>query len=170
MDLDRVFALAHLDLRRPERRGVGQRAAAAANFGADGNAVLASRVMQFEGSVELKSGPCGGEGFTLVGRERGRTEEPLHLSLLCAVPPGLPARLDSPRVDLGAEGTRIVVGDAAWEIAPRAVFVHRDVGRAFCSAVPGEPAPAAKRLFWRLLLALASSRPGRAWLARRGGS
>jgi len=127
-------------------------------------------MIQFDGAVQVRCGPCAEHGFTLVGMEHGRPREPLHLSLLCAPPAGLPAQLDSPSIQLQDGAGRIVARDRVWQIAPRASFAHRDVTAAFGAAVPGEPAPLSKRLFWRAVLALAGSPPGRAWLARRAGA
>ncbi len=127
-------------------------------------------MMRFEGPVEVRCGPCAAQGFTLVGVQHGRPREPLHLSILCAPPAGLPARLESPSVELEGTSARIIMGNREWEIAPRASFAHRDATDAFGAAIPAERAPLSKRLFWRVILALAASPLGRAWLARRAGA
>jgi hypothetical protein len=49
---------------------------------------------------------------------------------------------------------------------------HRDVRAALLAAIPPRPAPLAKRVFWRLVLAIARVAPGRALLLqlrRRSG-
>jgi hypothetical protein len=40
------------------------------------------------------------------------------------------------------------------------VHLHRDVAPPFYRALPPRPVPPGKRLFWRLVLALAASRAG----------
>lgn len=46
-------------------------------------------------------------------------------------------------------------------IEARALHVHRDIGNAFHRAVPPRPVPLKKRLFWRVVLALAGTRAGK---------
>jgi hypothetical protein len=44
------------------------------------------------------------------------------------------------------------------------VHLHREIAPQFYRAIPPRPAPWAKRVFWRMVLALAASRAGLALL------
>jgi hypothetical protein len=127
-----------------------------------------SELERFSGRVELRAGPCGGAGFTLVGRLAGHADEVAHLSVDCATPLDLPSELDSPVLEsLGSGRWRILARGREWVLTPRAVFLHRDVARTFFKAVPQRPAPLWKRAFWRAVLVWAASGLGRRWLRRR---
>lgn len=56
---------------------------------------------------------------------------------------------------------RITSASRDWTIEATSLHVHRDIGSAFYRAVPPRPAPLKKRLFWRLVLALAGTRAGK---------
>lgn len=56
---------------------------------------------------------------------------------------------------------RIVAGSWDRTLAAASVHVHRDIGGAFYRAVPPRPTPFKKRLFWRGMLALASTGAGK---------
>jgi len=94
--------------------------------------------------------------------------------ILTFVGPGLPAVPDSlpdPAVlALGEHHYRISTPARSWEIEPRSVHLHRDIGRAFYRAIPPRRVPLRKRLFWRLVWMLAGTRAGRRVLfsLRRG--
>jgi hypothetical protein len=60
----------------------------------------------------------------------------------------------------GAGRYRIASPAGDWLINARAVHLHRDVAPPFYRALPPRPVPPGKRLFWRLVLALAASRAG----------
>jgi hypothetical protein len=119
----------------------------------------AGELARFSGVVECRLDPGGPLGLTLVGRSD--TSVPAQVSFLCPAPASWPASLDSPLV-ARADTERIVVKAGAAErvLHVRGVFVHRDVTRAFERAVPPRRAPFGKRVFWRLVLALAASRVG----------
>jgi len=65
---------------------------------------------------------------------------------------------------IGAGQYRIRAGGSEWLLAAHGAEVHRDVGASFYRALPPRPAPAGRRLLWRLVLALAASRAGLALL------
>jgi hypothetical protein len=76
--------------------------------------------------------------------------------------PPLPDLLHDVRVDRVTDGTWCIVAqESSIEIAAASVHVHRDCSVPFAAAVPPRHAPLAKRLFWRLVLALALSGFGR---------
>jgi hypothetical protein len=122
--------------------------------------------VSFTGSLECRRS-AGCAGVTLVGRTS--SGDLVHLSLLGAVPEDLPARLDAAEIErVDAQHYRISSGARAWVLAARP-FLHYDLSAAFYAAVPPRPVPPLKRLFWRLVLAAARTRPVRAWLARARG-
>lgn len=118
-----------------------------------------------EGSLECRRAsepPC----LTLVGRDQGGNR--VHLTLLGALPEDIPPRLDAASVTrLGAGRYEISAPGRAWELAALRAYLHYDLSEAFYRAVRPRRVPLAKRLFWRVVLAAAASRPGRRWLARR---
>jgi hypothetical protein len=85
-------------------------------------------------------------------------------------PADLPQTLSAARVEsIGANEYRIASAAGEWRITARCVHLHRDIAAAFYAAIPPRPVPAGKRIFWRLVLALAGSRTGMAVLkALRG--
>ncbi len=89
--------------------------------------------------------------------------------MIGAVPADLPARLDTASVDCTeAERYRISAGGWTWVVAAPRAYLHYDLSEAFYGALPPRRVPLGKRLLWRLLLAVAASRIGTSWLARRG--
>ena len=130
----------------------------------------AVRVAQFQGGVECRRESAGPLGLTLTGRGAGHAGEPLRLAFAAAAPADLPARLADALIErTGPEEYRIAAGAREWRLTARALHVHRDAGEAFYSAIPGRPAPLARRVLYRALLALARAPFGLALLraARR---
>ena len=76
-------------------------------------------------------------------------------------PGDCPDMLDDAVVEhLGGARYRIRCGARDWLIEAEAVHVHREIAGPFYRAIPPRPAPWRKRLFWRIVLALAASRAG----------
>lgn len=70
---------------------------------------------------------------------------------------------------LGERRYRITSGSRDWSIEAASMHVHRDIGSAFYRAIPPRPVPLTKRLFWRVVLALAGTGAGkRLLLSLRG--
>jgi hypothetical protein len=65
---------------------------------------------------------------------------------------------------LGGADYRIGAGQREWLISSPAVHLHRGIAAQFYRAIPPRPAPWTKRMFWRVVLALAASRAGLALL------
>lgn len=125
-------------------------------------------MIRFEGLVECRIDRGGPLGLTLSGR---RGAEGLHVAFVGAAPADFPAHFDGAVIEpAGSDEYRVVSGGEPRTIRARRVFVHRDVRQVFCAAVPTRPAPAAKRLFWRAVLAFAGSSLGRRALANRRAS
>ncbi len=133
-------------------------------------------VAAFRGAVRCRRDPAGPLEITLEGRaagevaEAGAAGDPLTIAFSGAADPGLPEALDDVMVErVGPARYRIASGTRAWLIEAAAIHLHRDVAREFYRALPPRPAPAARRLVFRLALLLAGSRAGLAVLrALRG--
>jgi hypothetical protein len=109
--------------------------------------------------------------LTLTGPAADSQEERLILTFVGPGLPDVPASLRDPEVLALAERRyRIRTPVRSWEIEPRSVHLHRDIGKAFYRAIPPRRVPLRKRLFWGLVLMLAATRAGRRVLfsLRRG--
>jgi hypothetical protein len=126
-------------------------------------------IVEFRGRVEcrLAAAPLG---LRLSGRTAGRGGEMTHVDFRGPPPVEWPASLYDVKVEPGAPGTYRVVGAAQVLVVHAAgVHVHREIEAAFRAVVPQREAPLSKRLFWRIVLALAASDRGRQLLlALRG--
>ena len=92
-------------------------------------------------------------------------EEPTALAFSATAPADLPVTLQDAVVDhLGGADYRIGAGQREWLISSPAVHLHRGIAAQFYRAIPPRPAPWTKRMFWRVVLALAASRAGLALL------
>jgi hypothetical protein len=130
----------------------------------------AATVAQFTGSVRCRRAPEGPLGLTLTGCTAVHPGAELELAFAGVAPADLPERLEDARVEAAAPGEyRIAAGGREWRVTARALHAHYNVGAAFYGAIPGRPAPLARRFLYRVLLALARSRAGLALLraARR---
>ncbi|HVC30103.1 MAG TPA: hypothetical protein VND24_02875 [Steroidobacteraceae bacterium] len=98
----------------------------------------------------------------LTGSSADSADDILILTFTAPEPSGLPGSLSAAAVfALGGRHYRIACGSRDWMIEAGSLHVHRDIGRAFYRAIPPRPAPLAKRLFWRIVIALAGSRAGK---------
>jgi hypothetical protein len=113
-------------------------------------------VAAFRGSVLCRRTHCA---LILTGSAADSGRERLILTFITsslADLPELPASLIDPAVlALDAGRYRISSGPRDWVFEATSVHLHRDIGDAFHRAVPSRPAPLKKRLFWRVVLALA---------------
>ena len=110
------------------------------------------------------------DALILSGCAADSADEVLILTLVSAGPAELPESLSAAVVTmLDEQHLRITSGSRDWVVAATSVHLHRDIRRAFYRAVPARPAPLIKRLFWRIVMALAGNRAGkRLLLAIRG--
>lgn len=100
--------------------------------------------------------------LSLTGAAADSTDDILILTFVAPEVSGLPDNLSAVVVrSLG--GSRYGIGSASgdWIIEASSVHVHRDIGRTFYRAIPPRPTPLRKRLFWRVVLALAGTRAGK---------
>ena len=118
----------------------------------------------FRGSVRVRraSGPLG---LTLSGDTREQPGAATALAFSAPAPADFPEALTDAVVERIAPGQyRITSTAREWLIGARAVHLTREVAAEFYRALPPRPVPAAKRVFLRLVLALAASRAGFALL------
>jgi hypothetical protein len=111
-----------------------------------------------------------GNALILRGDAADCADEVLILTLIAPARADPPERLTAAVVTrLDEQRYRIAAQSGAWIVAATSCHLHRDIGGAFYRAIPARPAPLAKRLLWRLVMALAGSRAGkRLLLALRG--
>jgi hypothetical protein len=127
-------------------------------------------VVRFQGWISCRRDGEGPLGLILVGRTqdppKDRPSEAVQMAFACTAPPDMPEALEDAVVErLGPRQYRITSGDLSWTLDAVA-HVHREVATAFYRALPPRQVPFRKRLFWRVLLALAANPAGR-WLLLR---
>lgn len=121
-------------------------------------------IVSFRGPVSCLRGAAP-LGLTLVGETPGHPGERTALAFSAAAPAAFPATLEDAVVDrVGTGQYRVTSAPREWLIAATAVHLHRDVGARFYRAIPPRRVPLTKRLFLRVVLALAASRTGLALL------
>jgi hypothetical protein len=102
----------------------------------------------------------------LVGRTQDRPNEAVQMAFAGSAPPDIPDALEEATVEmLGPRRYRISSGERSWTVDGVA-HLHREVATAFYKALPPRPVPFRKRLFWRVMLALAANPAGRRLLLR----
>jgi hypothetical protein len=127
---------------------------------------MPERLATFSGPVHCESS-AGVPRLTLTGSSTLEAPgEPTTLAFTASAPADLPATLADPVAvdDLGGAHYRISAGRREWRIDSKAVHLHREVAAQFYRAIPPRPAPWPKRVFWRMVLALAATRAGLALL------
>ncbi len=121
---------------------------------------MAERLATFRGAVHCERADAV-PGLSLSGTTAEAPGEPTTLAFSAAAPADLPGMLQDATVDhLGGAEYRIGAATHGWLISSPAVHLHRDIAAQFYRAIPPRPAPWAKRLFWRAVLALAAGRVG----------
>ena len=119
------------------------------------------RIVRFRGGVSCRrdEGPLG---LTLIGRTTDSPDEIATLTFVAAAPSGLPEALEDATVEQVDTGSyRIRTGRREWIIPSRSAHLHREVSATFYRAISPRPVPWNKRLFWRVVLALAGNRAGK---------
>jgi hypothetical protein len=130
---------------------------------------MSERLATFRGAVRCTRARDV-PGLTLTGMTDEAPDEPTALAFSKGAPADPPATLQDVVVERLADG-RYRVGSASgeWLLPPGALHLHREIATAFYRAIPPRPAPWQKRVFWKLVLALAGTRAGLAtlrWLRR----
>lgn len=100
--------------------------------------------------------------LTLSGSAADSADDRLILTFISPSIPDVPASLTS-AIIRAVDERRYQISSAARDLIVEAtsLHVHRDIGSTFYRAVPPRPAPLGKRIFWRVVLALAASSPGK---------
>lgn len=118
-----------------------------------------SPLAAFQGAVVCRRGV---NALSLTGSAADAPDDILILTFVAPEVSGLPERLNGATVRALGECRYGIGSDSGdWIVEASAVHAHRDIGRVFYRAVPPRPAPLEKRLFWRVVLALAGSRAGK---------
>ncbi len=127
----------------------------------------APRAIHFRGWISCRRDGEGPLGLILVGRAtQHRREEAVQVAFSCAAPVDIPEALEEAHLEfLGGQRYRLTSGDKSWTLEGP-IHVHREVAGAFYKAIPPRPVPWGKRLFWRVMLRLASHPLGRRLLLR----
>jgi hypothetical protein len=122
--------------------------------------------VRFAGWASCRRDGEGPLGVILVGRTQDRPDEVVYMAFAGPAPADLPEALEEPTVEsLGPGRYRISSGERSWTLEGVA-HIHREVATAFYKALPPRPVPFRKRLFWRVMLALAATPAGRRLLLR----
>jgi hypothetical protein len=122
------------------------------------------RMVRFRGGVSCRrdGGPLG---LTLIGRTTDRPDEIATLAFAAAAPPGLPEALEDATVEQVEAGRYRIRSDLReWVFSARSAHLHREVASTFYRAIAPRLVPWKKRLFWRIVLAVAASRVGKTLL------
>jgi|GEM_PF-538475 len=113
--------------------------------------------IQFRGWIACRRDGEGPLGLILIGATVDQPGEVAQLAFSAQPPPDFPDALEDACVEeLADRRYRIVSGAREWTIEG-AMHLHREVGKAFCKALPPRAVPLRKRLFWWLALRLAGS-------------
>lgn len=119
------------------------------------------RIVRFRGGVSCRR-EAGPLELTLVGLTTDRPDEVATLAFSGTAPAGLPEALEDATVEQVEAGRyRIRSGQREWVFAARAVHLHREVSASFYRAIAPRVVPWSKRLFWRVVLAMAASPTGK---------
>ena len=103
-----------------------------------------------------------GNVLTLSGSDADSADDRLILTFISPSVADLPDSLDAASIRALDEGRyRITSASRDLTFEATSVHIHRDIGDAFYRAIPPRAAPLKKRLFWRVLLALAGTRAGK---------
>lgn len=125
------------------------------------------RTIHFRGWISCRRDGEGPLGLILVGRaSQHRREEAVQIAFSSPAPVDMPEALEDARLEfLDDRRYRLTSGDKSWTLEGP-IHVHREVAGAFYKAIPPRPVPWRKRLFWRVMLGLASNPLSRRLLLR----
>ncbi|MDB6100452.1 MAG: hypothetical protein JWO52_451 [Gammaproteobacteria bacterium] len=129
----------------------------------------ARRIVRFRGGVSCRrdEGPLG---LILIGRTTDQPNETATLAFAASAPSGLPEALEDATVEqIDAGRYRIWTGRREWIFPARSAHLHREVSTIFYRAITPRLVPWSKRVFWHVVLAMASSQVGKRllWVLRR---
>ena len=129
----------------------------------------ARRIVRFRDGVSCRRDEAP-LGLTLIGRTTDRSDEIATLAFAGVAPANLPEALEDATVEqVDPNRYRIRSGRREWIVSARVVHLHREVSATFYRAIAPRLVPWKKRVFWRVVLAVASNSFGRRLLlALRG--
>jgi hypothetical protein len=118
-----------------------------------------SQVAAFRGPVACRR---TADSLTLIGAAADSADDRLILTFISPSMAEVPDSLAAAIVRAVDEHHyRIASASGDLTIEAASLHVHRDIGSMFYRAVPPRPAPLGKRIFWRIVLALAGTRAGK---------
>jgi len=121
---------------------------------------MPERLASFRGRVECHRQDSV-PGLTLTGATTTPCAAHTALAFNAAAPADLPATLADVEVEhLGGSEYRIAAAGRSWTLSAPAVHLHSEIAPQFYRAIPPRPVPWRKRMFFRVVLALAASRAG----------
>jgi hypothetical protein len=113
----------------------------------------------FRGPVTIRR---TANALTLNGSAADFADDRLILTFVSRSIPEVPDSLTSATIRaVDGHHYRITSDAREWVVEATSFHVHRDIGDTFYRAVPPRPAPLKKRLFWRVVLALAATGAGK---------
>jgi hypothetical protein len=119
-------------------------------------------IVRFLGGVSCRRNDVGPLGLALVGRTADYPDEVATLMLAAKAPIAIPEALEDVAVERkDANHFRIWNDQREWIVAASTHHLHREAATRFYREVVPRAVPWSKRLFWRLVLALAASSTGK---------
>jgi hypothetical protein len=119
----------------------------------------ASPLAAFHGPVSCRRTR---NALTFIGAAADPGGGILIVTLTTSTIPDVPKSMEAGSISaLDGQHYRVVSGARDWTFTATAAHVHRDIGEAFYRAIPPRAAPLAKRIFWRIVLALAGTQAGK---------
>jgi hypothetical protein len=123
--------------------------------------------LRFAGKVLCRRDHCGPLGLVLNGSSLGASRDSLLVAFVAHAPVGLPEVLQDAGIEqLGVRQFEISSTAGSW-IVEGTAHVHRDATAALASVLPARAVPWHKRIFWRVLLAVAANGTARRLLLKR---
>jgi hypothetical protein len=120
------------------------------------------RIVMFRGGVSCRRDPNSPLGLTLIGNTADRIQEMASVAFAGTAPEGLPEVIEDAAVErLDAHRYRISSPPREWFVHAASVHVHHEIAATFYRVIKPRPAPWRRRVFWRIVLALAASAAGR---------
>lgn len=103
-----------------------------------------------------------GDILTLSGAAADSPDDGLIVTFIGQAMPEVPGSVSGVSIRAVDQRHYLIASESQELLIEAAAFhLHRDIGSAFYRAVPPRPAPLTKRIFWRVVLALAGSRAGK---------
>lgn len=103
-----------------------------------------------------------GNALTLSGAAADCADDRLIVTFIGQLIADVPGLLEGASIRAVDQRHYLIASESQELLVEAAAFhLHRDIGSAFYRAIPPRPAPLTKRIFWRVVLALAGSPAGK---------